>query len=166
MTSIMHPALAASRIADQALNSLSAGNDVLLGREIRPMHEPFPGTTPTSRFVRAAQHGDNALGHIDRALSYGASDMISRGVLSAFSHARTEAQNGVTLLRAKTMAPLDPNSVVLRFDASKLWLDMAKSLIQLDLGGPRPTDPVVVRPPVTILPVPRPEVEAPEAMAH
>ncbi|MCW2922169.1 MAG: hypothetical protein JWL76_2043 [Thermoleophilia bacterium] len=166
MTSIMHPALAASRLADQAISSLSVGNDVLLGRDIRPMYEPFPGTTPTSRFERAAQHGDNALGHIDHALSFGASGMLSRGVLSAFTNARTEASAGVTLLRAKTMMPLNPNTVVLKFDGAKLWLDMAKSLIQLDLGGNRPTEPVVVRPPVTILPVPRPEVEAPEAMTH
>jgi hypothetical protein len=162
MTSIMHPALAASRLADQALLSLNSANATLVGGDIRPMHEPFPGN-PSAGFARAAKFGDVALGHIDHALSFGAGDLLSRGVISAFSHARTEAQNGVNLLRAKTLMPLNPHTVVLRFDSSKLWLDMAKSLIQLDLGGSRPTEPIVVRPPVTILPV---EVEAPEAMAR
>lgn len=166
MTSIMHPALAASRLADQALLSLNSASSTLVGGDIRPMYEPFPGTTPVSSFERAAKFGDIAIGHIDHALAMGSSDMLSRGVVAAFTHARREAQDGVTLLRAKTMVALDPTSVVLRFDSSKLWLDMAKSLIALDLGTTRPTEPVVVRPPVHILPVPRPEVEAPEAMAH
>lgn len=168
MTSIMHPALAASRLADQARNSLTAANDVLLGQDVRPMHEPFPGTSPSTRFARAAVHGDTALGHINQALGMGANDSLSRPVISAFLSAQREAQQGVHMLRAKTLVPADPNQIVLTFDGAKLWLDMAKSLIQLDLGGirPLPTAPIVVRPPVTILPVPRPQVEAPEAMAR
>lgn len=145
MTSIMHPSLAASRIADQALNALTAGNNVLLGQEVRPMHEPFPGA---STFARAAVHGETALGHIDRALGLGASDLLSRPVMSAFANARNEALTGVDMLRSKTLLPADPNAVVLKFDGAKLWLDMAKSLLQLDLGGHRP------------------QVEAPEAMAR
>ncbi len=145
MTSIMHPALAASRIADQALNSLTAGNDVLLGQEVRPMHEPPPGT---STFARAAVHGETALGHISRALGMGVNNSLSRPVMSAFLSAQSEAQTGVHMLRATTLVPADPNQVVLKFDGAKLWLDMAKSLIQLDLGGSRP------------------QIEAPEAMAR
>jgi hypothetical protein len=163
MTSIMHPALAASRFADQAIQSLTSVNDVLLGNEIRPMHEPFPGTTG-STFSRAAVHGDQALAFIDSALSMGINGshgLISDDVIKAFDSARTQAQEGVTMLRAKTLMPVDPNRLALKFDGAKLWLDIAKSYIALDLR--RPTNPVVPQPPVTILPV---EVEAPEAMAR
>lgn len=130
MTSIMHPALAASRIVDQARTALTAANDVLLGQDVRPMHEPFPGTTGSS-LSRAAVHGETAVGHIDRALGLGSSDMISRPAMSAMTNARREALDGVRMLRAKTLVPADPNQVVLRFDGAKLWLDMASSLLTL-----------------------------------
>lgn len=175
MTSIISPVLHAKQMAGQARQSLDAATMALVGGDIRPLdpsdfkvgipEHDGPDTPdnpwflgrpqPQGSFARAARIAEVAVGHIDRALAYG-TGVLSRDVTDAFSRAKEQAVAGVRELTSKTLRPVDPADVKLKFDGAKLWLDMAVNLI--DLGRPHPGP---VAPPVTTLPVPPADPDLP-----
>jgi hypothetical protein len=178
MTSIIHPAVYASQLATKAQEELSSASSSLFQAPPRPMHPtptigipersgpdtpdnpwfvgnrpnpPMPIRTP---FQQATIHARNAVEIIGNALTLGASDQLSRDVLNAFGRAKQQAEVGLRELTAKTMVPLNPSRVKLNFDGAGLWLDLARNLIDLELGRtPAPVAPGEPGSPITIKPL-------------
>ncbi|MCW2922945.1 MAG: hypothetical protein JWM98_349 [Thermoleophilia bacterium] len=182
MTSLLPPYVFALAQASQASTALAnaavTARDAELGRS--PLPDAAPGlvripemsgpdspdnpffvapepTVPATGLARAAIYGEQGIGHIDQALAVGT--QLSAGVVTAFTNARSEALLGVESIRKGAASLLAPGAVALKFDAAGLWLGMARNLLQLENGG-------ITRPPVTILPVPTPDVDGGHLIHH
>lgn len=181
MTSIISPWAYATQLATQAQERLTQASNMLRNNGPRPL-EPTPELTvgipehngpdspdnpwfvgptpimppylPNNAALRLA---GGAVTAIDQALGLGA--QLSEGVTLAFTRAKAEAETGVSLLGADPQQPIAPGQPALKFDAAGMWLGLAKNLLTLDHGQPRPP----VRPPVgpiTIqLPAPDSEIQ-------
>lgn len=178
MTSLMPPTVYATRLATTAQDRLAQASNLVRNDGPRPF-EPtpirvgipehngpdspdnpwfvspkpiMPPYVPNDAAVRLA---GGAVTAIDQALALGS--QLSAGVTTAFQRAKDEALAGVRMLESGSQLPIAPGQSAMQFDAASMWLGLAKNL--MTLGNDRPVPPVhppVVRPPVTILPVPGP----------
>ncbi len=179
MTSMMPPSHYATQLATQAQDRLARASTLLRsGDGPRPL-EPtpirigipeqngpdspdnpwfvspkpiMPPHVPNNGAVRLA---GGAVTAIDQALALGS--QLSSGATTAFQRAKDEALAGVRMLQSDPRMPIAPGQPAMQFDAAGMWLGLAKNLLTLDNRQPVPrVHPPVVRPPVTIQPVPGP----------
>jgi len=99
------------------------------------VRKPQP-TAPPTGLSQAATHAIAAVELLDQTLALG--DQISDRVRTALTNGRREAQTGVGIIRRGIVAPHGEH-LPMRFDAAGLWVDMARSFIQLELGVKDPT---------------------------
>jgi hypothetical protein len=140
MTSIIHPLLFARVNAVEARDAMRQASSTLLA--VRPPSAQ-PAPVPS-------ELADTALHKLTQALEVSG---LSTDVRTALTRAHEQALAGARLLTAPAATVrVDRTKLALSFDGAAMWADLAANLIDLDLKG-RPSAPVDVEPPVTILPV-------------
>ncbi len=178
MTSIISPWAYASKLATQAQDRLVQASQIVrsgdaplplgagpIGRIGIPEENgpdspdnpwfvsPDPVMPPQTRNDAALRLAGGAVTAIDQALGLG--NQLSSGVTLAFQRAKQDALSGVQMLQSDPNLPIAPGQSALQFDSASMWLGLAKNLLTLD-SGQHVAPPVVVRPPVTTLPLPAP----------
>jgi hypothetical protein len=143
------PIAYAGQLADGALHQLADAKTLLVGPQ--PLGDGSIELPPYSNNTLAVRSANQAVVLIDRAISFGAGNLLPKDVLDAFGRAKEQASAGVLQLTAQTLRAVSPADVALQFDAASMWLGVAKNL--LGFTTPRnPIDPIGMPKPVLLHP--------------